>query len=85
MPVKKSNPSKKSPKKRQRSAKENAALKSGAMTAQRESAKSRGPGISEKQRSQGRFPGETPLTGEDRPADKAGGKKRIRAGDRAGK
>jgi hypothetical protein len=30
---------------------------------------------SEKERSQGRFPGETPLTGEDRPADKAGGKK----------
>ena len=33
---------------------------------------------SEKQRSQGRFPGETPLTGEDRPADRAGRKKQSR-------
>jgi len=33
---------------------------------------------SEKQRSQGRFPGETPLSGEDRPADRAGGKKQSR-------
>jgi hypothetical protein len=30
----------------------------------------------ENQRSQGRFPGETPLTGEDRPANRSGGKKR---------
>jgi hypothetical protein len=30
---------------------------------------------SDKQVSQGRFPGETPLTGEDRPADRPGGKK----------
>ena len=28
-----------------------------------------------KEISQGRFPGETPLTGEDRPADRPGGKK----------
>jgi hypothetical protein len=28
-----------------------------------------------KEVSQGRFPGETPLTGEDRPADRIGGKK----------
>ena len=33
---------------------------------------------SEKQRSQGRFPGETPLSGEDRPANRAGGKKPSR-------
>ena len=32
-------------------------------------------GAGEGQRSQGRFPGERPLTGEDRPADKSGQKK----------
>jgi len=35
---------------------------------------------SEKQRSQGRFPGERPLTGEDRPASRQGGKTRGQSG-----
>jgi hypothetical protein len=30
---------------------------------------------SQKEMSQGRFPGETPLTGEDRPSNRSGGKK----------
>jgi hypothetical protein len=37
---------------------------------------------SRKQRQHGRFPGETALTGEDRPANKAGGKKQGSTGRR---
>ena len=36
---------------------------------------------SQKQADQRRFPGETPLTGEDRPVDRAGGKQRGRSID----
>jgi hypothetical protein len=36
--------------------------------------------VSQKRRSQGRFPGERPLTGEDRPADRPGGKTRGQSG-----
>lgn len=35
---------------------------------------------SEKQRSQGRFPGERPMTGEDRPADRPGAKIKGQSG-----
>jgi hypothetical protein len=38
---------------------------------------------SNKANSQGRFPGETPLTGEDRPADRSGGKKRGQVASQA--
>ena len=39
--------------------------------------------LSEKQISQGRFAGETPLTGEDRPADQPGDKQEGFSGDKA--
>ena len=72
MPTKKSNPQKRSPQKKQATAKQNAA---GRMQNRGRSSAAPKPGRSEKQRSQGRFPGETPLTGEDRPQDVAGGKR----------
>ena len=37
---------------------------------------------SDKEASQRRFPGETPLTGEDRPVDRPGGKKEVQAAKR---
>jgi len=73
MPTKRSNPQKRSPGKLKSTAKQNATKR----VADRDRAKPHPDvGRSEKQRSQGRFPGETPLTGEDRPANRAGGKKR---------
>jgi hypothetical protein len=75
MPAKKSNPQKKSPDKKKRSPASRAASKISARP--RTGERVRVPG-GEKVRSQGRFPGETALTGEDRPAHRAGGKKQQR-------
>ena len=41
--------------------------------------------VSEGQRSQSRYPGETPLTGTDRPADKKGGKRKGQVPQNPGK
>lgn len=59
--------------KKKATAKENAAAR---MAERSDSGGGKSPTVpaSEKQRSQGRFPGETPLTGEDRPATTAGPK-----------
>jgi hypothetical protein len=73
MPTKKSNPQKRSTSKAKPTARSAAAER---VATRRRAPQDVRPGRSEKQRSQGRFPGETPLTGEDRPADRAGGKKR---------
>jgi hypothetical protein len=48
----------------------------------RRNAPQRASAPSDKEASQGRFPGETPLTGEDRPADRPGGKKEGQAAKR---
>jgi hypothetical protein len=73
MPTKKSNPEKRSTSKAKPTARAAAAERVATRPRAPQGAR---PGRSEKERSQGRFPGETPLTGEDRPADRAGGKKR---------
>lgn len=81
MPIKASNPQKRSRKKAKSTSRTHAALRA---TGGRKGGAA-AIGASEKQRSQGRFPGETPLTGEDRPSDRPGGKKRgqtARMGDR---
>jgi len=72
MPTKRSNAQKRSPDKLKSTARQNATKR----IADRDRSKPHpDAGRSEKQRSQGRFPGETPLTGEDRPSNRAGGKK----------
>lgn len=80
MPTKRSNPQKRSPDKKQASARQNA---TGRIAERRNNKADPGVPVSEKRRSQGRFPGETPLTGEDRPADRAGGKKQGKTANRA--
>jgi hypothetical protein len=72
MPIKKSNPQKRSRSKGKPTAKSAAAER--IATRRRSGGRPTMP-ASEKQRSQSRFPHETPLTGEDRPARRAGGKK----------
>ena len=72
MPTKKSSTQKRSPDKKKRSAGSRAATK---ISARKRTGERVSVPRSEKQRSQGRFPGETALTGEDRPATRAGGKK----------
>jgi hypothetical protein len=74
MPAKKSNPEKRQTKKAKPAARSQAAERMNNVPKIGGRARV-GPG-GENQRSQGRFPGETPLTGEDRPANRAGGKNR---------
>lgn len=73
MPAKKSNPEKRSTEKKKSSAKGNATARVAERRGTRGKTTVAG---SQKQRSQGRFPNETPLTGEDRPKNRAGGKQR---------
>ena len=72
MPSKKSNSQKRSMSKKKPTAR--AAATARVAGRKRGTSRPRAGG-SESQRSPGRFPGETPLTGEDRPATRAGGKK----------
>ena len=67
-----------SPNKKKATARENAAERStGRRDGQQEQSTP-----SDKEASQGRFPGETPLTGEDRPSDRPGEKKQGQAARR---
>jgi hypothetical protein len=79
MPTKKSNPAKRSPNKRKANARSRAATK---VSRRRGAGDVRVRG-SIKEISQGRFPGETALTGEDRPSTRAGGKRRDQREGRA--
>jgi hypothetical protein len=72
MPTKKSSPTKPSGSKRKTTARKNATKKMEGREGPAPGAKLRG---SDQTLSQSRFPGETPLTGEDRPANRAGGKR----------
>ena len=71
MPTKKSNPGKRSPNKRKKTAQSTAATK----VARRRATGGASVPRSAKEISQGRFPGETALTGEDRPTTRPGGKR----------
>jgi hypothetical protein len=73
MSEKKANSQKRSPRKGKATARSNAAER--ANNVPKVGGRSPRTGGGESQRSQGRFPGETPLTGEDRPANRRGGKK----------
>ena len=72
MAAKKATPTKRAGDKQKTTARKNA-------TKRMEGRERVGPGQkappSDQRASQGRFPGETPLTGEDRPADRPGGKR----------
>ena len=72
MAAKKANPTKGSAGKGKASARANATKKIAGRERSGATPKVQG---SEQEISQSRFPGETPLTGEDRPADQPGGKK----------
>ena len=72
MPARKPNPQKRSMNKQKRTSRQAANKRTA--TQPRRSARPRSA-MSESQRSQGRYPGETPLTGEDRPTNRAGGNK----------
>jgi hypothetical protein len=72
MPTKKSSPTKPSTIKRKTTARKNATKKMEGREGRAPGAKLRG---ADQTLSQSRFPGETPLTGEDRPANRPGGKR----------
>src|SRR6185503_8299285 len=66
------NKSKTTTRKAKTTARKNATMRLAGRRRSPENATARG---TDKQVSQGRFPGETPLTGEDRPKNRSGGKK----------
>jgi hypothetical protein len=72
MPAKKANPAKRSGNKHKTTAQKNATKK---MEGRERTGPRQKVPPSDQVASQGRFPGETPLTGEDRPADRPGGKR----------
>jgi hypothetical protein len=71
MPTKKSNPGKRAGNKHKTSARQNATKR----VAERDRTSATPKTPTTQEASHGRFPGETPLTGEDRPADRPGAKR----------